>query len=131
MMKDWVHSFIRLMASIHDRALQVNDAFEVSLSDKDLHFLFFGTVGAVVFLLAWLLFQKMRNHMGVVAWMFAFAVMLMLALAVEVGQGMSGTGSMEIGDITAGMLGFAACSLAVGILFEAGGLIVRCWRRRR
>lgn len=131
MLKDWVYSFIRLMASIHDRALLVNDAFEASLSDKDLHFLFFGVVGTAVFLLAWLLFQKMRNHMGVVAWMLAFVVMLMLALAVEVGQAMSGTGCMEIGDITAGMLGFVACSLAVGILFGAVGLLVRCWRRRR
>jgi len=124
-MKDMVYHFISLAADLHDHLLMLNDAYEARLSDKDLHFLVFGLFGALVFLLAWALFRTLRNHLGVAAWLCSFFAMLMLALAVEVGQFISGTGAMEISDIAAGMLGFAAFSLAAGAVF---GLLGALWR---
>lgn len=131
MIKDLVFRFIRLAAEIHDHALLLNDAYEASLSDKDLHFLVFGAVGALVFLGAWALFKWLRTHPGAAAWLFSFVLMLMLALAVEVGQFVTGTGAMELSDIAAGMIGFCAFSMAAGLVFGAFGLLLRAFRRRR
>jgi len=131
MIRDLVYAFISLTASFHDQALMFNDAFEASLSDKDLHFIVFGAAGALVFLGAWALFRALKNHPGIAAWLCSFFVMLMLALAVEVGQFVTGTGAMEIGDIAAGMLGFAAFSLVIGFVLGLFGALWRLVRGRR
>ena len=130
-MKELVYAFIRLIAAVHDHLLTINDAYEARFSDKDLHFLVFGVAGTIVFLGIWALFKWMRRHIGVVAWLFSFVVMLMIALAVEVGQGLTQTGTMEIEDIAAGMIGFIAFSLIAGIVFGSIGMIQKYLRRSR
>lgn len=130
-MKEIVYAFIRLIADVHDHLLTINDAYEARFSDKDLHFLVFGIAGTMVFLCSWLLFKWLRRHLGVAAWLFSFVVMLMLALSIEVGQGLTQTGTMEIGDIAAGMIGFSAFSLVAGIVFGSIGMIMKYLRRSR
>lgn len=130
MIRDLVYAFISLTASFHDHALMLNDAYEASLSDKALHFIVFGAAGALVFLGVWALFKALKNHLGIAAWLCSFFVMLMLALAVEVGQFVTGTGAMELNDIAAGMIGYVAFSLAVGLVFGLLGALWRLVRRR-
>ena len=130
-MREIVYSFIRLMTDVHEHLLMLNDAFEARLNDKDLHFLVFGVVGAGVFLGAWALFKWMRRHIGVVAWLFGFVVMLMLALSIEIGQYLTHTGSMELADIAAGMIGYTSFSLIVGVIFGSIGIVVKLLRRGR
>ena len=45
-----------------------------------------------------------------------FTVMIVLTFAIEIGQGVSGTGAMEMEDIVAGMAGFLAVFLVFALL---------------
>lgn len=131
MIKDMIYRFIMHLSAVHDLALELNDIYRMRLSDKDLHFWFFGAAGALVFLAAWALFKWLRDRPGLLAWLFSFVLVLMLALAVEVGQWLTGTGAMQLSDIAAGMIGYCALSLAAGVLFGALGLLRRLLRRGR
>ena len=42
--------------------------------------------------------------------------MIVLTFAIEIGQGVSGTGAMEMEDIVAGMAGFLAVFLVFALL---------------
>lgn len=127
MLKDIVYEWIRVVALIHDRALALNDAYGLQLTDKQLHFWFFGVAGAAVFLALWALCAWLRRHPALLAWLFGFAVMLTVALAVEVGQWLTDTGAMQFKDIAAGMIGYVVISAGTALV----ALLLRAGRKKR
>ena len=103
-----LNNFITFITQMHYRLLTLNDSYELFLDDKQLHFLVIGLIGMGLLLVIQPLFTFLakRNHVLVISWLYVFTVILVLTFAIEVGQGMSGTGDMETGDIVSGVAGF-------------------------
>jgi hypothetical protein len=108
---------VRGVARIHDKILALNDSSALFLTDKQLHFIVMGLLGMGMLLLVYPLFIALsRHHVLIIAWIYVFTVLVMLSFAIEIGQGVSGTGAMEMEDIVAGMAGFLAVFLVFALL---------------
>ena len=106
-MSEILYYLVGVMARFHDRIMEINNDKGWFLTDKMLHFLVMGIVGMVVCLIAYWLFKALgEKHMLVIAFIYAITVMVVLTFAVEIGQGISGTGAMEMEDVQAGLSGF-------------------------
>ena len=44
-MRELLYACVGLITKIHDKVMQLNNAYETNLSDKDLHFLVIGLLG--------------------------------------------------------------------------------------
>ena len=99
----------------HGYILSLNDNFEYNFTDKELHFLVIGAIGLAIILLVYPLFKLLANHNRVLAitWIYALTVLLVLTFAIEIGQSITGTGTMEFGDVVAGMGGFFAVTIVI------------------
>lgn len=118
--------FVRGIARIHDTILRLNDSGSQILTDKQLHFIVMGLAGMALFLVIYPLFILLsRNHVLVIAWIYVFTVLVMLSFAIEIGQGLSGTGNMEMRDVISGLAGF----MFLFIIFAAvRGVFLLLWR---
>ena len=105
-MSDILYGLVYKAAEIHDYLLSLNDSGGYFFTDKQLHFIVMGVLGMVVFLLSYLVFKLLQNHIIVVAFIYAMTVMLVLTFAIEIGQKVSGTGTMSFADIVSGVMGF-------------------------
>jgi len=99
----------------HSYILTLNDRFEYSFSDKELHFLVIGAIGLGLVLLVYPVFRLLANHNKILAitWIYVLTVLLVLTFAIEIGQRLTGTGTMEFADVVAGMGGFFAVTAVI------------------
>jgi glycopeptide antibiotics resistance protein len=66
-----------------------------------------GLLGMGLLLVIYPLFLALsRNHVLTIAWIYVFTVMVMLSFAIEIGQGITGTGDMDMEDVISGLAGF-------------------------
>lgn len=118
------------IARLHDLILHLNDRFAINLSDKDLHFLVFAAFGmgllAVVYPL--FLYLHRRNRVLTTAWIYAFTLIVILSFAIEFGQHISGTGSMDLADVIAGVTGFLAATAGLIVVRGIWLLIRKLYR---
>ena len=133
-MARYLRILVGWMSRAHSYLLTLNDRFEYSFSDKELHFLVIGAIGLMLILLVYPLFRLLANHNRVLAitWIYALTVLLVLTFAIEIGQSLTGTGRMEFGDVVAGMGGFFAVTaviVALHLLLWAVKRIARAVRR--
>jgi len=121
------------MARAHDYIMTLNDSYETHFSDKELHFLVIGAVGLMLILLIYPLFKLLANKNRVLAitWIYVVTVLTVLTFAIEIGQRVSGRGSMEFGDIVAGMGGFFAVTGVIIVLHFLTWAIRSVWRQAR
>ena len=107
-MKELLYACVGVVSKIHDKIMQVNNAYETNLSDKDLHFLVFGLLGLAMIFVVYPLFKQLakKNHVMVIAWIYVFTVMVVITFAIEIGQRITNTGHMEFADIMYGLVGF-------------------------
>ena len=115
-MSEYLSLLVELIAEAHDKILTLNDSYEWMLSDKQLHFVVMGLIGMAILLLVYPLFQILRNHLIVAAWIYTFTVMVVLTFAIEIGQKINGTGRMEFDDIVSGLAGFMAMFLVFSVI---------------
>ena len=117
-MARYLRMLVAWMGRAHSYILTLNDRFEYSFSDKELHFLVIGAVGLMLILLVYPVFKLLANHNRVLAitWIYVLTVLLVLTFAIEIGQSLSGTGSMEFGDEVAGLGGFFAVTAVIVVL---------------
>lgn len=116
--------FVRGIARIHNTILALNDSGELFLTDKQLHFVVIGAFGMALLLMIYPLFILLsRKHVLVIAWLYVFTVLVMLSFAIEIGQGLSGTGNMEMRDVISGLAGFM-CLFAVFALLRGIFLLI-------
>ena len=103
------------VSRVHSAILSLNDRFEYSFTDKELHFLVIGAIGLALILLVYPVFRLLAKHNRVLAitWIYALTVLLMLTFAIEIGQSITGSGTMEFGDVAAGMGGFFAVTAVI------------------
>ena len=107
-MEQLLYAVVGLVARIHNSILSWNDSIETSFTDKELHFLVIGIVGILLIFAVHPLFLWLSKtgHTMIVSFLYVFTVIIVIAFAIEIGQGFTGSGSMEQGDITYGILGF-------------------------
>ncbi len=116
-MAEILYTLIRYMASIHDKIMTINDSYEMYLSDKQLHFIVVGVVGIGLLLVIYPLFKLLsKHHVLVIAWIYVFTMMVVMTFSVEIGQWLSGTGTMDMEDVTAGLTGFMVLFIIFAII---------------
>ena len=132
-MKDFLYRVIELIALVHDSIIQFSRRFPSTLSDKQLHFLICGLFGLLLFALVYPLIRALvrRGRSFTLSFLLSFLLVMLFAFAVEVGQLVTGTGRLEVADITAGIMGFLCLGGALALLWGAAALIRACRRRRR
>ncbi len=135
-MLKYLRMLVAWMARAHSAILSLNDSFETNFSDKELHFLVIGGIGLMLILLVYPLFKWLANRGRVLAitWIYAITVLVVVTFGIEIGQGVTGTGDMDFGDIVAGMGGFFAVTaviVALHLVTWTIRTIVEMARRRR
>ena len=125
-----------IMAQVHESMMRLNDGFELSLNDKDLHFIIMALLAMVLFFAVHAVFSRLaRWSITAVSFIYVFTVMTVLGFAIEIGQRISGTGEMDFADVVAGLQGvlvfFAVYTLYRLIVLFAGWLIRKIRGKRR
>ncbi|MGN0702645.1 MAG: hypothetical protein ACI4KL_05650 [Lentihominibacter sp.] len=107
-MEQFLYWIAMMIARVHSGIMDLNNQFEYYLTDKELHFIIMGALGMIMVFLLHPLFRWLssRGHIMIVTFMYVFTVIIVIAFAIEIGQRMTGTGAMESGDITSGIMGF-------------------------
>ena len=107
MIEKLANSFVVFIAKMHSKLLTLNDAYQQNFSDKQLHFLVVGIAGILMLLVVYPIFKALsRNHVLMIAFIYVFTLIIGLSFAIEIGQRISGTGTMDFGDILFGLSGF-------------------------
>ena len=117
-MARYLRMLVAWVSRAHNYILSLNDRFEYSFSDKELHFLVIGAIGLALILLVYPVFRLLANHNRVLAitWIYVLTVLLVLTFAIEVGQRVTGRGTMDFADVMAGMGGFFAVTAVIAVL---------------
>lgn len=129
-MRDFLYACVGMISRIHQKIMQLNNAYEANFSDKELHFLVIGLLGLGMIFLVYPLFKFLakRNHEMVIAWIYVTTVIVVITFAIEIGQKITGTGNMEFADIMYGLVGFTAMFAAfcfVRMLFHGVLRLIR------
>ena len=117
-MADVLYKIIYWVARTHDRILALNDRGGWYFDDKQLHFIVIGIVGMLMIFVAYPIFKALaeRGHTMVIAWIYVFTMILVISFAIEIGQWWTGTGRMEMADVTYGVGGFIAMFIVFAVL---------------
>jgi len=132
MLKELLYQAVNWVAMIHDKISQLNNQFEGTFSDKQMHFLVIGILGLLLIFIIHPLFRHLSktNHVMVISWIYVFTLILVITFSIEIGQRMTGTGDMEFADIVSGIGGFICMFAIFAIIRAAVTAIVRLIRRR-
>ena len=133
MLKELLYQAVDWIAMIHDKIIKLNDHFEGTLSDKQLHFLVIGILGLALVFLIHPLFRHLAKtgHVMVITWIYVFTLILVLTFAIEIGQRLTKTGDMEFVDIVSGIGGFIVMFAVFALIRALVSWIVRVVRRRK
>ena len=132
MLKELLYQAVDWIALIHDKIINLNNAFEGTISDKQLHFLVIGLLGMLMIFAVYPLFKFLAktDHIMVVSWIYVFTLILVITFAIEIGQRLTRTGSMEFVDIVFGIGGFIAMFAIFAVIRGVINGVVR-WRKRQ
>ena len=135
-MKELLYLGVGIVAQIHNKIMQWNNAFEVNFTDKEMHFLVIGLLGMAMIFVVYPLFKYLakRNHEMVIAWIYVFTVIVVITFAIEIGQKITNTGNMEFADIMFGLVGFIAMFLvflAVRGVYHLLLKLIKYWRKSK
>lgn len=135
-MKELLYWGVGIVAKIHDKIMQLNDAFEMSFGDKELHFLVIGLLGMGMLFVIYPLFKYLakKNHEMVIAWIYVFTVIVVITFAIEIGQKVTHTGNMEFADIVFGLAGFLLMFAVFALLrmaYHGIRRLIRYWQESK
>lgn len=135
-MKELLYWGVGVVAKIHDKIMQLNDAFEMSFGDKELHFLVIGLLGMAMLFVVYPLFKYLakKNHEMVIAWIYVFTVIVVITFAIEIGQKVTHTGNMEFADIVFGLAGFLLMFAVFALLrmaYHGIRRLIRYWQESK
>ena len=126
---------VEQVSRIHNLLLRLNDRYDASFTDKQLHLLVMGIMGMAIFFLTFLLFKMIEKHFVhstmIFSFIFAFTNLVVIAFAIEIGQRISRTGNMEFMDIVYGLWGFIIMFSCYITILLVAGLIRKVIRKRR
>ena len=120
-----------LMAHVHDSMMRLNDGFELSFGDKEMHFAVMLVLGMMLFFVVHFVFSRMAKwSVTAISFIYVFTVMTVLGFAIEIGQRISGTGEMDFADIVAGLYGVLAF-FAVYTVYRLIGMLIGWLLKKR
>lgn len=107
-MLDLLYKMIYWVYDIHNQILSINDSGGYYFNDKQLHFIVMGVVGILMIFVIYPIFKLLAkyNLTMIIAFIYVFTMMIVLTFSIEIGQWLSGTGRMEMADVTSGLAGF-------------------------
>ena len=113
-----LHYVVDKVSRLHEYILNLNDVYQLSLSDKELHFIIFGLCGLVllIILVPFIKWLVKKNLVTLIAWIFVFTILIVMTFMVEIGQKVTGTGNMDFKDMLAGIGGFVVISVVYMIV---------------
>ena len=135
-MRKFLYDCGAMISKIHDKIMQLNNAYEANLSDKELHFLVIGLLGLGMIFVVYPLFKYLakRNKEMVIAWIYVTTVIIVITFAIEIGQKITKTGNMEFADIMYGLVGFMVMFLGfclLRMLFHGTIRLIRWLKNRK
>ena len=109
-MRELLYFFVQIIAKIHNEIMQLNNSYEIFLTDKELHFLVIGLLGMGMIFVIHPLFKYLasRGKVMSITFIYVFTVIMVITFAIEIGQKISNTGHMDFVDIMYGLVGFLA-----------------------
>lgn len=133
MLKELLYQAVNWIATVHDKISQLNNQFEGTLSDKQMHFLVIGILGILLIFIIHPLFRHLSktNHVLVISWIYVFTLILVITFSIEIGQRLTGTGDMEFADIVSGIGGFIVMFAVFALIRAAVIGIIRLIRRNQ
>ena len=130
MFETFLRDMTMLVAQVHATLMHLNDSFELRLDDKALHFIVMAVLGMLLFFVVHFVFKRLaRISISVLSFIYVFTVMTVLGFAIEIGQRITGTGSMDFGDVVAGLYGVLAFFGVYTVVRLLGLLVSRITRR--
>lgn len=132
-MTRFLYAIVELIARIHSRLLELNDAYEYNFNDKELHFIIIGALGMAMILVIYPTFKWLarNNHIMVISWIYVFTLIIVITFAIEIGQRVTHTGSMEFADIMFGVMGFICMFLIFSVVRGMYHVILKIIRNVR
>lgn len=131
MFETFLRDMTMLVAQVHATLMHLNDSFELRLDDKALHFIVMAVLGMLLFFAVHFVFKRLAKiSISVLSFIYVFTVMTVLGFAIEIGQRITGTGSMDFGDVVAGLYGVLAF-FGVYAVVRLLGLLVSLMTARR
>lgn len=109
-MRKLLYFCVQIIAKIHNEIMQLNNSYELFLTDKELHFLVIGLLGMGMIFAIHPLFKYLasRGKIMSITFIYVFTVIIVITFAIEIGQKISNTGHMNFADIMYGLVGFLA-----------------------
>jgi hypothetical protein len=105
-MVELLRFFIEQTHRVHSAVLDLNDIYGWALSDKDLHFILFGSAAVVMLVMTHALFKRLvKISLSTLSFIYVSTVMFALAMAIEFGQRITQQGIMDFEDVVYGMYG--------------------------
>ena len=130
MFETFLRDMTMLVAQVHATLMHLNDSFELRLDDKALHFIVMAVLGMLLFFAVHFVFKRLAKiSISVLSFIYVFTVMTVLGFAIEIGQRITGTGSMDFGDVVAGLYGVLAFFGVYTVVRLLGLLVSRITRR--
>ena len=131
-MIDLMYKMIYWVARVSDRILAINDSGGYYLNDKQLHFVVIGILGLLMIFVVYPIFKLLAkyNHTMVIAWIYVFTLLIVITFSIEIGQWLSGTGHMEMADVTAGLAGFLVMFFIFAVIRGIYHAIVGAFTRK-
>ena len=120
MLKKLLYKIVEYIAYFHSLIMRINDSFEYSMSDKELHFFVIGVIGMTMIFVIYPVFKWLakHEHIMVITWIYVFTLILVLTFAIEIGQKVTNTGNMEFIDIVSGIIGFVLMFMVFCLIRE-------------
>lgn len=132
-MKTFLYAIVELIAKIHNRLMQLNNAYEYDFTDKELHFLVIGILGMAFIFFVYPVFKWLakKNHVMVIAWIYVFTLIIVITFAIEIGQKVTNTGNMDFADIVFGIVGFIVMFFAFSVIRGIYHSVCRLIQKRK
>ena len=126
-MTGFLYFVVEIIYMFHEKLLGINDAFEYTFSDKELHFIVIGVIGMIMIFVIYPVFKWLakNDHIMTITWIYVFTMILVLTFAIEIGQKVTNTGAMEFADIVFGIVGFVLMFMIFAVIREGYHLIRR------
>lgn len=121
-----------IMAQVHQSIMRLNDGFELSFGDKDLHFIVMALLAMALFFAVHAVFARLAKwSITAVSFIYVFTVMTVLGFAIEIGQKITGTGEMDFADVVAGLYGVLAFFAAYTVYRVIVLIFARLMKKRK
>lgn len=108
---------VAMINKAHDLIVDSAHAMGLGLNDKQLHFWLMGFLGVGIFAVCDYLFRRLAKwSISAISFIYALTIMIVGVMAVEIEQKVTGAGSMEFDDVTAGLSGFLMLSALIFLI---------------